>query len=124
MSVLRTPDERFANLPDFPFEPHYVEINGLRIHYLDEGKGEIILCLHGEPTWSFLYRKMIPLLAANHRVLAMDFIGFGRSDKLMDKGAYSFQMHRDTLVGFIQELGLEHITLVVHDWGYQPPRVL
>ncbi len=117
MSVLRTPDECFANLPDFSFEPHYVEINGLRVHYLDEGQGEIILCLHGEPTWSFLYRKMIPLLAAEHRVLAMDFIGFGRSDKLREKEAYSFQMHHDILVGFIQKLELEHVTLVVQDWG-------
>lgn len=117
MSVLRTPDEWFANLPDFSFEPHYVEVNGLRVHYLDEGQGEIILCLHGEPTWSFLYRKMIPLLAAEHRVLAMDFIGFGRSDKLREKEAYSFQMHHDILVGFIQKLELEHVTLVVQDWG-------
>jgi len=117
MSVLQTPDERFADLPDFPFEPHYTEINGLRVHYLDEGQGEVILCLHGEPTWSYLYRKMIPILMANHRVMAMDFIGFGRSDKLSDKGDYSFRMHRDTLAGFIQALALEHITLVVQDWG-------
>lgn len=117
MSVLRTPDERFANLIEFPFEPHYVEIDGLRVHYVDEGQGEIVLCLHGEPTWSFLYRKMIPPLAANHRVLAMDFVGFGRSDKLTDRDAYSFHLHRDTLAGFVQELALERITLVVQDWG-------
>jgi haloalkane dehalogenase len=117
MSVLRTPDERFTDLPDFSFEPHYVKVGKLRVHYLDEGQGEVILCLHGEPTWCFLYRKMIPLLAVKHRVLAMDFIGFGRSDKLRDKEAYSFQMHHDTLVGFIQELQLDSITLVVHDWG-------
>ena len=82
MSVIRTPEERFANLSDFSFKPHYVEINGLRVHYVDEGKGEVLLCLHGEPTWSYLYRKMIPLLSAKHRVIAMDFIGFGRSDKI------------------------------------------
>lgn len=117
MPVLRTPDERFANLPDFPFKPHYVEIDGLRVHYLDEGEEEAILCLHGEPTWSFLYRKMIPLLSSRHRVLAMDFVGFGRSDKPADKADYSFQLHRDTLAGFIRELGLEQVTLVVHDWG-------
>lgn len=117
MSILRTPDERFANLPGFPFEPHYVEIDGLRIHYVDEGEGEVILCLHGEPTWSFLYRKMIPLLSAGHRVLAMDFAGFGRSDKLADQADYSFQLHRDVLAGFLRELGLERVTLVVHDWG-------
>ncbi len=117
MSVLRTPDERFVNLPDFPFEPHYVEINGLRVHYIDEGQGEVVLCLHGEPTWSFLYRKMIPPLSVNHRVLAMDFVGFGRSDKLADKKDYSFQMHHDTLIDFLEALGLERITLVVQDWG-------
>ncbi|MFC1922543.1 haloalkane dehalogenase [Chloroflexota bacterium] len=117
MTVLRTPDERFANLPEFPFKPHYVEINGMRVHYLDEGQGEIILCLHGEPTWSFLYRKMIPPLSKHHRVMTMDFVGFGRSDKYPEMGDYSFQMHRDTLIGFIHELGLEDITLVVQDWG-------
>jgi haloalkane dehalogenase len=117
MSILRTPDERFADLPGFPFRPHYVEVNGLRVHYLDEGQGETIVCLHGEPTWSYLYRKMIPILAANHRVIAMDFIGFGRSDKLSDTGDYSFHLHRDTFAGFIQALALEHITLVVQDWG-------
>jgi haloalkane dehalogenase len=117
MTVLRTPDERFAHLPDFPFAPHYVEVNGLRVHYLDEGQGEIILCLHGEPSWSFLYRKMIPILSANQRVLAMDFIGFGRSDKLTDKSDYSFKLHHDTLIGFIKQLALDNITLVVQDWG-------
>jgi haloalkane dehalogenase len=117
MTILRTPDERFANLPDFPFEPHYVKINGMRVHYLDEGQGEIILCLHGEPTWSFLYRKMIPPLSQHHRVITMDFVGFGRSDKYPEMEDYSFQMHRDTLIGFIHELGLGGITLVVQDWG-------
>jgi haloalkane dehalogenase len=117
MSVIRTPDERFSVLPDFPFAPHYINVNGLRVHYVDEGKGETILCLHGEPTWSFLYRKMIPTLSARHRVLAMDFIGFGRSDKFTEPEAYTFRMHRDTLVGFIQVLKLRQITLVVQDWG-------
>jgi haloalkane dehalogenase len=117
MTILRTPDERFAHLPEFPFEPHYVEINGLRVHYLDEGQGEIILCLHGEPSWSFLYRKMIPILSANQRVLAMDFIGFGRSDKFAGSSDYSFKLHHDTLAGFIDQLALDHITLVVQDWG-------
>jgi haloalkane dehalogenase len=117
LNILRTPDERFTNLPEFPFEPHYVNINGMRVHYLDEGQGEIILCLHGEPTWSFLYRKMIPPLSGEFRVIAMDFIGFGRSDKYPEMEDYSFQMHRDTLVGFINELKLDGITLVVQDWG-------
>lgn len=117
MEIIRTPDERFANLPGFPFTPHYVTVNGVRVHYVDEGQGEVILCLHGEPTWSYLYRKMIPPLAEKHRVLAMDFIGFGRSDKYTDESAYSFQMHRDTLVGFIEALDLRGITAVVQDWG-------
>jgi len=117
MPVIRTPDERFDNLPGYPFAPHYVEVNGMRVHYVDEGEGEIILCLHGEPSWSFLYRKMIPPLAANHRVIAMDFIGFGKSDKFTERQAYSFQMHHDTLVGFIEALVLDRITLVGQDWG-------
>lgn len=117
MPVIRTPDERFDNLPGYPFAPHYVEVNGMRVHYVDEGKGQTILCLHGEPSWSFLYRKMIPPLAANHRVIAMDFIGFGKSDKFTEREAYSFQMHHDILVGFIEALALDHITLVGQDWG-------
>ncbi len=117
MSLLRTPDERFENLPDFPFEPHYVDINGARVHYVDEGEGETILCLHGEPTWSFLYRKMIPVLSSGHRVVAMDFIGFGRSDKFSDQADYTFDMHRSTIAGFIEKLDLQGITAVVQDWG-------
>jgi haloalkane dehalogenase len=117
MSVLRTPDERFNNLPDFPFTPHYLQIGGLRVHYIEEGSGETILCLHGEPTWSFLYRKMVPILAAKYRVVAMDFVGFGRSDKFADKKDYSFQMHTETLAGFINALNLNGVTLVVHNWG-------
>ena len=117
MSVIRTPEERFNDLPNFEFVPHYVEINGLRIHYIDEGKGEIVLCLHGEPTWSFLYRRVIPILATKHRVIAMDFVGFGRSDKFTERGKYSFHMHKDTLASFIDKLVLNKITLVVHDWG-------
>ncbi len=117
MPMIRTPDERFVHLPGFPFQPHYIEIDGMRIAYIDEGEGEVILCLHGEPSWSYLYRKMIPILAQKQRVIAMDFIGFGRSDKYTERNEYSFQMHRDTLVGFIQALALEQITLVVQDWG-------
>lgn len=117
MSVIRTPEERFHNLPDFAFKSHYVEINGLRIHYIDEGKGDIVLCLHGEPTWSFLYRRIISILAAKYRVMAMDFVGFGRSDKFTERGEYSFYMHRDTLASFIDKLTLNKITLAVHDWG-------
>jgi len=117
MPVIRTPDERFSKLPDFPFAPHYIEVNGLRIHYVDEGKGETILCLHGEPSWSFLYRKMIASMSKKHRVIAMDFVGFGRSDKFTEREAYTFQMHLDTLMGFIKAMNLEQITVVVQDWG-------
>lgn len=122
MTVLRTPDERFAGLPGFPFAPHYVVANGgaadgLRLHTIDEGQGDTILCLHGEPTWSYLYRRMIPLLAADHRLLAPDFPGFGRSDKLGDEADYSFVLLRDALVAFITALDLRRITLVVQDWG-------
>ena len=117
MPVIRTPEERFKDLPDFPFQPHYLDMDGLRIHYLDEGEGQVILCLHGEPSWSYLYRKMIPILSSKHRVLAMDFVGFGRSDKFTERSEYSFQMHHDTIINFIRALELEQITLVVQDWG-------
>ena len=117
MPVIRTPDERFANLPGYPYRPHYVEVNGLRMHYVDEGQGEIILCLHGEPSWSYLYRKMIAMLSRSYRVVAPDFIGFGRSDKFTERGEYSFKMHHDSLVGFLEATALADITLVVQDWG-------
>jgi haloalkane dehalogenase len=117
MPLLRTPDERFANLPDYPFAPHYVDINGARVHYVDQGTGDPILCLHGEPSWSYLYRKMIPPLATKHRVLALDFIGFGRSDKYSEIEDYSAQMHFDTVVSFVEALDLKNITLVCQDWG-------
>jgi haloalkane dehalogenase len=117
MPVIRTPDERFSKLPGFPFAPHYIELNGLRIHYVDEGKGQTILCLHGEPSWSFLYRKMIAAMSEKHRVVAMDFIGFGRSDKFTEREAYSLRMHLGTLTGFIKAMDLKGITVVVQDWG-------
>ena len=117
MPIISTPMERFENLPDYDFEPHYMMVGKCRVHYVDEGEGEVVLCLHGEPSWSFLYRKMIPLLAAKHRVVAPDFIGFGKSDKYTEREEYSFQMHRDTLVDFINKLALDDITLVCQDWG-------
>lgn len=122
MAILRTPDERFQNLPDFPYAPHYTTVlNNLRMHYLDEGDradgAEAILCLHGEPSWCFLYRKMIRVLAPHHRVVAPDLIGFGRSDKLPAKDDYTFKMHRDSLAEFVQSLDLTGITLVCQDWG-------
>jgi haloalkane dehalogenase len=117
MLVIRTPDERFSLLPDFNYSPHYVDIDKVRVHYVDEGKGQTILCLHGEPSWSFLYRKMIKLLSVRHRVIAMDFIGFGRSDKFTEPDAYTVRMHKETLAAFIRALNLEQITVVVQDWG-------
>jgi haloalkane dehalogenase len=115
--VYRTPDERFTDLPDFPFAPHYLELEGLRMHYLDEGQGEPILLLHGEPTWSFLYRRMIPRLRARFRCVAPDYIGFGRSDKWTDVGAYSIARHLEFVEGFVAALDLRRITVVVQDWG-------
>lgn len=117
MSVLRTPEERFSDPPGFPYQPRYMEIDGMRVHYVDEGSGEVVLCLHGEPSWSYLYRKMIPVLAEKHRAVAMDFVGFGRSDKYAEREDYTYHMHRDALMNFIEELDLEGITAVVQDWG-------
>jgi haloalkane dehalogenase len=115
--TLRTPDERFANLPGFPFAPHYVDVNGLRMHYIDEGKGDPILCLHGEPSWCYLYRKMLPTLTKGNRVIAPDLIGFGRSDKPADRSAYTYAMHHDAVGAFVKALDLKRITLVCQDWG-------
>ena len=118
MTILRTPDERFQNLPEYDFAPHYIDIGDTRMHYVDEGDGaETILCLHGEPTWSYLYRHMIPPLAKGHRALAPDMVGFGKSDKYAAQEDYSFHMHYDKLVGLIEALDLRNITLVCQDWG-------
>jgi haloalkane dehalogenase len=117
MPIIRTPEERFRDLPGYPFPPHYQTIDGARMHYVDEGRGDPILCLHGEPSWSFLYRRLIPPLAARHRVIAPDFFGFGKSDKFTERAEYSFQMHRDSLVAFMEQLRLDRITLVSQDWG-------
>ena len=125
MKVLRTPDECFKNLPGYPFEPHYVEVSvsedeSLRMHYVDEGPREaaIVLLLHGEPTWSFLYRKMIPIFVkAGYRVIAPDLIGFGKSDKPADRRDYSYQRHVDWMLSFLHKLDLKRITLVCQDWG-------
>jgi haloalkane dehalogenase len=115
--VFRTPDERFAGIPDYPFAPHWLDLDGLRMHYLDEGAGDPVLLLHGEPTWSFLWRKIIPPLAARARVVAPDLIGFGMSDKPTDPGWYSYDRHVASVERLVLELGLERLTLVVHDWG-------
>lgn len=116
---MRTPDERFAELPGFSYAPHYTQWRDWRVHYLDEGKGErTYLCLHGEPTWCYLYRRMIPaFVASGARVVAPDFVGFGRSDKPEDESLYAFDFHRRFLLEFVQRLGLKNVTLVVQDWG-------
>jgi pimeloyl-ACP methyl ester carboxylesterase len=122
---LRTPDERFAILPGFPYAPKYLEdlegYPGLRLHYVDEGPtdaDEVFLCLHGEPTWSYLYRKMIPVFTqAGARVVAPDWFGFGRSDKPTDEAVYTFDFHRESLLRFVERLDLRGITLVCQDWG-------
>lgn len=120
MDFLRTPDERFADLPDFPFAPHYVDVDGLRMHYLDEGPpdGEVVLLLHGEPSWSYLYRRMIPVLTrAGLRAVAIDLVGFGRSDKPTRREDYTYQAHVDWTWAAIEAIGLTDITLVCQDWG-------
>ncbi|TMC10066.1 MAG: alpha/beta fold hydrolase [Chloroflexi bacterium] len=117
MDVYRTPDERFENLPGYPFEPHYLTVDGLRMHYLDEGHGDPILLLHGEPDWSYLYRKMIPPLATAFRVIAPDYLGFGRSDKPTDQNWYSFDRHTESIKRVVENLDLRGVTVVVQDWG-------
>ena len=125
MGVLRTPEDRFADPPGFPFRPHFSEalprFPGLRMHWIDEGPADAdhtFLCLHGQPTWSYLYRRMIPtFVGAGNRVVAPDLFGFGRSDKPADEAAYTFDFHRNSLIDFIAMLDLEHITLVCQDWG-------
>ena len=142
MTILRTPDDRFANLPGYPFPPNYVTVDdglnprpvrrsgpnpqGVRLHYVDERPAdsppneslETVLMLHGEPTWSYLYRTMIPVVAAaGYRVIAPDLIGFGKSDKIAEPDAYSYQSHVDWLTDFINVLDMQRITLVCQDWG-------
>ncbi len=126
MSTLRTPDDRFADLPGFAYAPRYVDdlgdpFTGLRLHYVDEGPRDApttFLCLHGQPTWSYLYRHVIPVFtAAGHRVVAPDLIGFGRSDKPADEAVYTFTFHRTVLLRFIERLDLRNICLVCQDWG-------
>lgn len=118
MDFLRTPEERFRELPDFPYAPHYVDVGGLRMHFVDEGVGPTVLLLHGEPSWSYLYRKVIPpLVAAGLRAVAPDLIGFGRSDKPTDRAAYSYQAHVDWLVAFLTAIDLRDVTVVGQDWG-------
>jgi haloalkane dehalogenase len=117
LSVYRTPDERFDALVGFPFAPRYREQDGLRMHYIEEGTGKPVLLLHGEPTWAYLYRKLVPALAGVGRVVAPDYFGFGRSDKPTEQGWYSYDRHYDAIARLVRELDLRPLTLVVHDWG-------
>jgi pimeloyl-ACP methyl ester carboxylesterase len=125
IAALRTPDARFVDLPGFAFAPHYIDdlpgYDGLRWHYLDEGPKsapQTFLCLHGEPSWCYLYRRMAPIfLASGACVVAPDFFGFGRSDKPVDDAVYTTDFHRNALIAFLERLDLRNITLVVQDWG-------
>jgi haloalkane dehalogenase len=125
MQALRTPDERFLNLPGYPFEPHYLSVpdpegGQLRMHYLDEGprSAPVVLMLHGEPSWSYLYRKMIPIVVrAGFRAIAPDLIGFGRSDKPAKRTDYTYQRHVDWMRALVLQLDLRGISLVCQDWG-------
>lgn len=127
-TVLRTPEDCFADLDDFPYPPSYVEdlagYRGLRARHLDLGPHDgphTFVCLHGEPTWAYLYRSMIPvLLASGARVVAPDFFGFGRSDKPVDESTYTFDFHRSFLLRLVERLDLNNFTLVVQDWGVPP----
>jgi len=125
MKILRTPDERFANLPGYPFEPHYLQVpdaegGSLRVHYVHEGPSAArpVLLLHGEPSWSYLYRKMIPIIVrAGHRAVAPDLVGFGRSDKPAERHDYTFQRHVGWMTSFVEQLDLQELTLFGQDWG-------
>lgn len=120
MEFLRTPDHRFENLPGYEFSPHYARYGKMRMHYVDEGPpgGEVVLMLHGEPSWSYLYRKMIPIVAAaGYRVVAPDLFGFGRSDKPMARETYTYQFHVESISHFLHFLNLTQITLMCQDWG-------
>src|SRR3954451_20799308 len=116
--VFRTPDERFEALPGYDFEPHYVDVDGLRMHYVDEGEGRPVVCFHGEPTWAYLYRKVArPLLDAGERLVAVDMPGFGRSDKPTERGWYTYERHCEHVFPVLAGLDLTDATVVVQDWG-------
>jgi haloalkane dehalogenase len=117
MDVYRTPDGQFDGLEGFPFAPRYLDHDGLRMHYLDEGAGDPVLCLHGNPTWSYLYRRIVPPLAAVARVVCPDYFGFGRSDKPTDLEWYTFDKHCESIGRLVGALDLHRLTVVVQDWG-------
>ncbi len=118
MKILRTPEERFDGLQDYPWQPHYTQVGELRMAHVEEGSGQPVLLLHGEPTWSYLYRKMIPgIAAAGHRAIAPDLVGFGRSDKPASVSDYSYQRHMDWTLDWLRQNDLNNITLFCQDWG-------
>jgi haloalkane dehalogenase len=118
VDVFRTPDERFERLPGYDFEPHYAEVDGLRLHYVDEGSGDPVICFHGEPTWAYLYRKMLdPLVEGGRRVICPDLPGFGRSDKPTDRAWYSYDRHVEAVSGVLASLDFSDAVVVVQDWG-------
>jgi haloalkane dehalogenase len=118
MHVFRTPDERFENLPGYDYEPNYVEVDGLRLHHIDEGSGPTVLCFHGEPDWSYLYRHMLDaLVASGHRVVCPDLVGFGKSDKPTDQDWYTYERHVEFVTRHLEQVDLQEVTVVVQDWG-------
>jgi len=117
VDAYRTPDDRFHDLPGYDFTPHYVDQGGLRMHYLDEGSGPPVLLLHGEPTWSYLYRKVIPELVPSGRAVAPDYFGFGRSDKPLRPEDYTYDFHTASIARLVEQLDLHDLTIVVQDWG-------
>jgi haloalkane dehalogenase len=116
--VFRTPDERFENLQGYPYEPHYVEVDGLRLHHIEEGSGPTVLCFHGEPDWSYLYRHMLErLVSSGHRVVVPDLVGFGKSDKPTDQDWYTYERHVEHVTRHLEQIELSDVTVVVQDWG-------
>lgn len=120
MKILRTPDNRFSNLLDYPFKPNYIQLGDIRIHYVDEGESsaEVVLLIHGEPTWSYLYRKMVPIVSeSGYRVIVPDLVGFGKSDKPINQEDYTYEKHVGWISSFIESLDLIDINLFCQDWG-------
>jgi haloalkane dehalogenase len=118
MDVFRTPDSRFEGLAGYPYAPHYVDVDGLRLHHIDEGSGPTVLCFHGEPDWSYLYRHMLDaLVASGHRVVCPDLVGFGRSDKPTDQQWYTYERHVAHVTRHLEQVELDDVTVVVQDWG-------
>jgi len=120
LKILRTPDNRFSNLLDYPFKPNYIQLGDIRIHYLDEGESskEVVLLIHGEPTWSYLYRKMVPIVSeSGYRVIVPDLVGFGKSDKPINQEDYTYEKHVGWISSFIESLDLTNINLFCQDWG-------